>query len=232
MLRYLRAQLRSSRVYGADTLPGLPAFNARVKGAVAAAGQAIPVAVQYHPYASIRPAALQNNLLRVQNEQVYDVAGRPQSPYQTNVLFAAAPALSYSRTNTVSFLFRRNLYLASNGAVPSLSLDFADGRGYQPVTWGQPLATTYATAGAKRVKVKAVFSTPQAPGGTTARNGTSALALPVTVSYESHFDFQVQAVVAAARYDNSVGFPWYCQINNFRPGAEISVRYGRGTEHM
>ncbi len=46
VLRYLRAQLRSCRVYGSDTLPTLPAFNARLKGAAAAAGSGvIPVAV-------------------------------------------------------------------------------------------------------------------------------------------------------------------------------------------
>ena len=83
VLRYLRAQLRSSRVYGPDTLPGLPAFNARLKGASAAAGGAIPLAIECMAYASIVPGALQDNLLTVQNEQVYDVAGRSQSPYQT-----------------------------------------------------------------------------------------------------------------------------------------------------
>ena len=36
----------------------------------------------------------------------------------------------------------------------SLSLDFGDGRGYRPVVWDQPIATTYATAGTKRVRVR------------------------------------------------------------------------------
>ena len=83
VLRYLWAQMMSSRVYGTDTLPSVQTFNARLKAAVAAANGAIPITIQYMPYASIRPDALQNNLLRVQNEQVYDVAGRSQSPYPT-----------------------------------------------------------------------------------------------------------------------------------------------------
>ena len=159
VLRYLRAQFGSSRVYGADTLPSLPAFNGRLRAAVAAANGAIPIAMQYMPYASIRPDALQNNLLTVQNEQVYDVAGRSQSPYQTNVLFVAAPELSYSRTGTVSFLFRRNLYLTGNGERPNgIALDFGDGNGYRNVTWNRAIGTTYATAGTKRIKVKITFS--------------------------------------------------------------------------
>ena len=36
----------------------------------------------------------------------------------------------------------------------SVSLDFGDGRGYRPVVWDQPIATTYATAGTKRVRVR------------------------------------------------------------------------------
>lgn len=92
VLRYLLAQLHSCRVAGSDTLPTLGVFNARLQAA--AAGPAIPLAVQYLPYASIRPDALQNNLLTVQNEQVYDVPGRTQSPYQVQTLFVAAPELS------------------------------------------------------------------------------------------------------------------------------------------
>ncbi|RZK98101.1 MAG: hypothetical protein EOO62_26995 [Hymenobacter sp.] len=42
----------------------------------------LPLAVQCLPYASIRPEALQNNLLTAQNQQLYDVPGRAQSPYQ------------------------------------------------------------------------------------------------------------------------------------------------------
>ena len=232
VLRYLRAQLRSSRVYGQDTLPGVAAFNARIKGASAAAGGAIPIAVEYMPYASIAPNALQDNLLTVQNEQVYDVAGRSQSPYQTNVLFAAAPALAYSPTNNVSFLFRRNLYLRSAGVVPTLYLDFDDGRGYQLVTWGQALATSYSTAGTKRVKVRAVFSTKVLePIGTQkgdTRNKAQRPSFPTSIAFESHFDFQVRAVVAASRYGDNGGTSGYLKPTGSPYGAYYSIRYGRG----
>lgn len=132
VLRYLRLITRNARLYGSDTLPALSAYNARLDAAVAAAGAVIPLSVQYLPYASIKPGALRDNLLTVQSEQVYDVAGRTQSPYQSQVLFAAAPTISRARTNTVSFLFRRNLYLSGNGTAPTgLYLDFGDGNGYR-----------------------------------------------------------------------------------------------------
>lgn len=219
VLRYLRAQLRSSRVYGQDTLPSLPVFNARVKAA-AAAGGAIPVAVQYLPYASIRPEALQNNLLRAQDEQLFDVAGRSQTPYQTNTLFAAAPALAYAPTNVVSFLFRRNLYLTGNGAVPStIELDFGDGRGYQSATWGQPLGTTYSSVGRKRVQVRFTYAIRITSGRFTFTD---------MQSYESWFDLNVQSMTTANRYDPNYGFSKYVGVVGARYGATMSVRYGRG----
>ncbi len=137
--------------------------------------------MQYMQYATIRPDALQNNLLQVQNEQVFDVSGRPQNPYQSQFLFAAAPVRSSSPTNTVTFVLRRNLYL-TNSSVPTYApqLDFGDGRGYQTVKWDQPISTTYATAGLKRIKVKLPF---------IYSNGTP----------ESWFDFDVLSVVALAR---------------------------------
>ena len=210
LLRYLRAQLRSCRVASSDTLPTLPAFNARLKSAAAAAGSGvIPVAVQYLRYASIRPDALQNNLLRAQSEQLFDVAGRTQSPYQTNTLFAAAPNLSYSPTNAVSFLFRRNLYLTGTGEMPTtLFLDFGDGNGYHSATWGQAIGTNYPSAGVKRVKVRFGYAS--------------------GASYESWFDFNVLAVAVANRYDISNGKNMHLQPVGAPYGANVSIRYGRG----
>lgn len=82
VLRYLRLQLRSAYVAGTEALPTLPAYNARLDAAVAAGSGAIPISMQSMYYTTIRPDAIQNNLLRVQNQQVYDVAGRAQNPYQ------------------------------------------------------------------------------------------------------------------------------------------------------
>ena len=82
-LHYLRAALRSARVTGTDTLPSLPELNRRLEARrQGPAGAPNPIAVQYMSYNRIRPDALQNNLLTVQNNQLYDVAGRSQSPGQ------------------------------------------------------------------------------------------------------------------------------------------------------
>ena len=51
---------------------------------------ASPIAILYSSYASLRDDALSLNLFSVSNQQIYDIAGRSQSPYLTNTLFAAA----------------------------------------------------------------------------------------------------------------------------------------------
>lgn len=211
-LRYLRTTLASARVAGADTLPDVPTLNARLSAATASGGGAIPLVVQYMPYASIRPDALQNNLLAVQNGQVLDVPGRSQSPYRTNVLFAAAPARRDAPTGSVAFVFRRNLYLSGNGTLPtSIELDFGDGRGYQAATWGQPLRTTYSSAGTKQVKVRLTYRV-----------------FFSKETRESWFDFTVQSVAAASRYASGNDLEYTVPITSAHASAHIAVRYGAG----
>ena len=174
--------------------------------------------MQYKPYAR-RPGALQDNLLRVQNDQLYDVPGRSQSPYQTNVLFAAAPARLDAPTNSVSFVFRRNLFLSGNGRLPtSLALDFGDGNGYRIARWGRSLSTVYAAGGSKRIKVRIEFvSSPPREEGASA-----------TVTYESWFDLIVPEPAVAARYGDNGGFDYIVPITSSHASAHVNVRYGAG----
>ena len=191
--RFIYGTVYTARIYGANPLPTLPDLNARIAAAEAAAGNAIPVMTQRITYATVRPDAFSANLLSLQNGQVFDVAGRSQSPYEGHVVFAAAPARSYSATGNVSFVFPYNLFIQSGGApVGSVAVDFGDGRGYVPdPNYTQPLATSYAAAGTYRVKVRVGYY-----------DGSS---------YESHFDLEVAAAGGPAARptagDYSIYFP-------------------------
>lgn len=247
--RHLYATALSSRLVGSDTLPNLPAFNQRVQAAAPAApGGAIPVAVQYISYNRLRPDAETAGLVRLQNEQLFDVAGRSQSPYQAAVLFAAAPERAYSATSTVSLVLRSNLYLASgtpaDTPAAALYLDFGDGQGYRSATWNQPLSTTYATSGTKRVKVKLLYRY-------TDFVGFPPRLYTYTEARESWFDLTVFAPPAAANKGSATtanypvdtppgsigGFDRVFQPTaglTFRAdytdhlGATVNVRYGTG----
>lgn len=160
VFRHLYATALSSRLYGIEDLPSLQDINQRVLAAAPTVPSgAIPIAVQCVRYAQLRPDAETAGLVRLENEQLFDVAGRTESPYQTQTLFAAAPERAYSATNTVSLVLPSSLYWASGASdFPTLLLDFGDGQGYRYTAWDQPLSTTYATGGTKRIKVKFVYS--------------------------------------------------------------------------
>lgn len=159
--RLLLATAQSAGVYGTEPLPTLADFNQRVRAAApTTAGGAIPIATQYIRYGRLRPDAATAGLVTIQNEQLYDVAGRSQSPYLGTVLFAAAPERAYSTSTTVALIVPTTLYLADGlppAGKPAVSLDFGDGQGYRAAQWDQPLSTTYATTGLKRVKIKLTY---------------------------------------------------------------------------
>ncbi len=114
VFRHLYATALSARLAGSDTLPTIQDYNWRVQAAAPTAPtDPIPVAVQYLSYHTLRPDAERARLLRLQNQQLYDVPNRRDSPYLPAVLFAAAPERSYSASSTVALVLRRSLCLAS-----------------------------------------------------------------------------------------------------------------------
>jgi hypothetical protein len=238
VFRHLFATALSSRLYGTETLPDLLTFNQQVKNAAPTTPSgAIPIAVQYVAYNYLRPDAETNGLVRLQNEQLLDVAGRTSSPYYKNILFAAAPERSYSAGRTVSLVLPLALYQAS-GALstsPTLFLDFGDGQGYRAAAWDQPLNTTYATNGTKRVKVKLTYY-------------YKSFYLRVVENRESWFDLEVgaspsaaskgvpgktiTALYAAGPLDIVIAPtatpPYYRTDYTDHRGATVSIRYGLG----
>jgi hypothetical protein len=119
----------------------------------------VPVPLLFANYNSVKSNAFTSNLLQIVNNQVKDVAGRPQSPYQQNNLFAAAPAIGYTNTGTARFIFKSNLfYTNSTATVNSISIDFANGTGYQPVTLNNAITVNYYDTGVMKLKIKLVLS--------------------------------------------------------------------------
>lgn len=88
---YIYASIYSAKIYGANTLP-TPDSNHNVFNSEAILNKDInPVSMLLLDYSSLKPDAMTNNLFTISNNQLYDVPGRTQSPYQLNTAFAAAP---------------------------------------------------------------------------------------------------------------------------------------------
>ena len=78
--RQLFATVVSGTLKGSDDLPALSDINARLTQQQNASS-AIPLLIERLDYATLRPDAIQAGLLRAQNNQLFDVAGRSRSPY-------------------------------------------------------------------------------------------------------------------------------------------------------
>ena len=121
---------------------------------------ATPIAILYGSYASLRDDALSLNLFSITNQQIYDVAGRSQSPYLTNTLFAAA-SINKVFTNTVSFTYKPVLYFTNtNLTITDISVDFRDGQGYKIIPVNGMVSKTYTdSSSTKIIDFKAHLST-------------------------------------------------------------------------
>ncbi|MBS1487268.1 MAG: hypothetical protein JST43_06725 [Bacteroidetes bacterium] len=109
---------------------GLTAVNSAIASAQNSNGGSVVIPMLHINYNSLRSDAVTANLLRVNNNQLFDVAGRTQSPYNQKVLFAAAPAVNYDDDGLVSFVLQQNLFWSNFGFINALAIDFGEGGGY------------------------------------------------------------------------------------------------------
>lgn len=157
--RFIYATIQTSRIYGTNPLPGLATVNTAINNVEGANPGTLPIPLLYADYNYLRPDATMENLLSIQNNQLFDVPGRAQSPYSSAIVFAAAPSLWYATTGSPSVLFKEELFFKStNKTLSQIQIDFNDGRGYLNAAWNLPVAAQYLTKGVKQIKIKLSFT--------------------------------------------------------------------------
>lgn len=156
---YIYASIYSGNIYGTNTLP-TPENNYSIFNNVAVANPNInPVTIMALNYSSIKSYAVDNNLLSVSNSRFYDVTGRPESPYQLNTVFAAAPFYETDNDGGLSLLFKQNLFINTTGkTVSNIQVDFNNGNGFVTANWDNPISYTYTDTGSKRLTFKLNFT--------------------------------------------------------------------------
>lgn len=156
--RGLYASLYTSRIYGTNPMSPLSTVNTTIKTEMAAAPAAIPVVMLDYSYARLRPDAVSAGLLRVQSGQLFDVAGRPASPYLQKVCFAAAPTKTWSKGQP-SLLFKQSLYYSNRGkTISSIKVDFADGYGLRTATYNTAVTAAYGSSGKYRITIQVTYT--------------------------------------------------------------------------
>jgi hypothetical protein len=156
---YIYASVYSSKIYGTNTLP-TPETNYTVFNSEAILNANVnPVSMLALNYSSLKPDAVTNNLFTISNNQLHDVPGRTQSPYQLSTAFAASPFYETDEDGTLSLIFKQNLFINTTGkTVSSIPVNFASGSGFVTAAWNTAISATYMDTGIKKLTIKVNFT--------------------------------------------------------------------------
>lgn len=112
--RMLYSSLYSSQINNNANLLGLDSIN-RLIDKYNYSNMPITFISQHYNYQKFKDNAITSNLISVSGERLYDVSGRPSTPYETKSLFAVAPIRQAAFTGHNEFIFRPELFLSNNG---------------------------------------------------------------------------------------------------------------------
>ena len=179
--------------------------------AVQNTGHEMLVGMHYR-YERIRADAVTSNLLSVENNKLYDVPNRTQSPYEMADCFAIAPKYEVLDGATHSFLFKPELFYNNTGkAISAIQVDADDGLDYQPLVFNTPRTVNYSTEGEKIFRFKIMYTDNSV--------------------FESHSKVQVQNITTAtpvARLASTVAPPFlFTGTQTFQGPGESQPKAGK-----
>jgi len=113
----------------------------------------------HYNYNKLKDYTLTNNLMTVSNEQLYDVANRPESPYESKELFGIAPIRQAALTGNNQFIFRPELFLGNTGKIISSIAYKSQGAGsYQTVAFNSPFSISYDSSGFYNLDIRIIYT--------------------------------------------------------------------------
>jgi len=119
----------------------------------------IPLVVMHQYYTRISPTAIEDGLMTVAGNQIFDVPGRPFSPYLQKEVFMICPARTNIHGGHLQLRFDDSLFFSNTGkSVESLAIDVGDGLGYVPVEFGQVVSAMFEESGQKYLKFKVSYT--------------------------------------------------------------------------
>lgn len=161
LYNFLYNDIENCSIYNSATLQ--PLDTARVMINLAQYDTLTKLAFFSANYASLREDGLQQNLFTKVGNQIFDVAGRTQSPYILSHTFAAVPVLPESKfTNQISLGYSPLFYGNTGNTIATVQVNFLDGTGYQTIYANgtiTPISKTYGdSSGFKKFAVKVIYS--------------------------------------------------------------------------
>ncbi len=161
LFNFLYNDIENSRIVNPIVLP--PLDTARVMIDITRYDTLTKLVFFSANYASLREDALQQNLFTKVGNQIFDVAGRTQSPYILSHTFAAVPVLPESKfTNEIRLGYSPLFYGNTGNTIAAVQVNFLDGTGYQNIYsngTATPVIKTYSdSTGFKKFAVKVIYS--------------------------------------------------------------------------
>lgn len=118
----------------------------------------IPIGIALYKYNYIREDAINEGLIRFENNKVYDVyssTGAWQNPYEDKYLFGFAPLAEISRNASVTYSFNG---IFTNELISTIQFDSGNGQGYQEVAEGSVKTVTYSSNDVYDLKLRIILS--------------------------------------------------------------------------
>jgi hypothetical protein len=123
-----------------------------------APNNAVPLATMHYEYDRLDESAVQKGWLTHSNGQLREVAGKP-SPYLKKQLFAVAPKELIFQSNTVSFVFKSNLFFRNNTkSIRYLVINFNNESGNKTVPLNVPISYTFPAGGQKTIYFRIYYT--------------------------------------------------------------------------
>ncbi len=199
---FLYNDIVSARIYSAaPTMPSMQTVNDTLNALPAANASSLVFLTA--KYGVLKENALSLGLFTRSGNQLFDVAGRPQSPYTSQQLFAAAPADPVSKNiGAIQLTWRAGLCFSNSGqSISQVWIDFLDGAGYRSLPANTVLTQNYTdSSGYKKFNIKVQCSdlsvlysssrqyvqVPVASGGAMSRYTTLSSAELNNPAYTAH----------------------------------------------
>ncbi len=110
-------------------------------------------------YNRLKADALSSNLMYVSNDQLFDVSGRPASPYETASMFAIAPTHQQVLQGNNQIIFRPELFYSNNGkTVSDIAYNIGGGSSYTSIGFNTAASVTFSNTGWYVMNIRVTYT--------------------------------------------------------------------------
>jgi len=119
----------------------------------------IPILALGYTYNRLKPDAIDDGILYVDNEQLKESSGNNISPFETISSFMACPMKTSIENDQVDFIIEEDYFFGNSGkSIASVAIDFGNGQGIQNFTPGVAKKVSFSNSGEKILDISYQFT--------------------------------------------------------------------------